>query len=186
MALSARRLHPHFVAAIAGLDRRVIPEDRGETRFTGLRAACDALPERAIQRLEGLTAEHSLAGFPRHYRLRRFFRCRKFASRIVAATIGPDSPRIETQDLVSGRSRHEEARDGGAGRPHPVQRAHGPRDAAGIRLPAPLDRGRSELWDNRRAIRRAREYHPAKVRELHRTTVMEATPPMAELTRSVA
>ena len=42
------------------------------------------------------------------------------------------------------------------------------------------------LWDNRCTMRRACEYDPAQVRELHRTTVMEATPPMAELTRSVA
>ena len=42
------------------------------------------------------------------------------------------------------------------------------------------------LWDNRRTMHRAREYDPRKIRELHRTTVMEPTPPMAALTRKVA
>jgi len=42
------------------LSARVIPEDGGETQFTDLRAAYDALPERTQRRLEGLVAEHSL------------------------------------------------------------------------------------------------------------------------------
>jgi len=42
------------------------------------------------------------------------------------------------------------------------------------------------LWDNRCTMHRACEYDPGKIRELHRTTVMEETPPMAERTRNVA
>ena len=42
------------------------------------------------------------------------------------------------------------------------------------------------LWDNRCTMHRAREHDAGKVRELHRTTVMEPTPPMASLSRRIA
>ena len=42
------------------------------------------------------------------------------------------------------------------------------------------------LWDNRCTMHRAREYDAGKVRELHRTTVMELTSPMASLSRRIA
>jgi alpha-ketoglutarate-dependent 2,4-dichlorophenoxyacetate dioxygenase len=42
------------------LSARIVPPDGGNTEFASMRAAYDALPEDARQKLEGLVAEHSL------------------------------------------------------------------------------------------------------------------------------
>lgn len=186
MALSARRLHPHFVAAIAGLDSRVIPEDRGETRFTGPRAAYDALPDRAIQRLEGLTAEHSLLysrgtiGFTDFSGAEN---SRLGASPRPLVRTHPGSKRKTLYPAAHAMKNHGMAVPEGR-IPLKDFMDHAPRPGFGYthRWTA----GDPILWDNRCTMHRAREYDPAKVREPHRTTVMEATSPMAELTRSVA
>jgi alpha-ketoglutarate-dependent 2,4-dichlorophenoxyacetate dioxygenase len=59
-----RQSHPGYTFKIAAgkysfLHARIIPEADGQTKFADMRAACDALPERSKQRLEGVVAEHS-------------------------------------------------------------------------------------------------------------------------------
>jgi len=168
------------------LAAHVIPEDGGETQFANMRAAYDALSDRMKQRLDGLTAEHSLLYSRGTIGFTDFSDEEK--QRLGSATqpivrVHPGSRRntlylashammIHGMEVPEGRILLKELMDH-ATRPEFV---HTHRWTAGDLV----------LWDNRCTMHRAREYDAAKIRELHRTTVMEATPPMAELTRTIA
>ena len=123
------------------LSARVIPAEGGETQFTDLRAAWDALPDRMKRRLEGLVAEHSLL-YSRHARLHRLRGGGEGPSWLGAAALGARASGIETEDVVPGLPRHDDTRDGGAGRPHPAPGTDGPRHAARVRVHPRLDGGR--------------------------------------------
>ena len=168
------------------LSARVIPEDGGETQFADLRAAYDALPDRMKQRLDGLIAQHSLLysrgtlGFT-DFTEEEKIRLGSAPQPIVR--VHPGSHRktlylashammIHGMEVPEGRILLKELMDH-ATRPEFVHTHH-------------WTEGDMVLWDNRCTMHRACEYDPSKVRELHRTTVMEPTPPMAELTRTVA
>ena len=168
------------------LSARVIPDDGGETQFADLRAAYDALPDRMKRRLNGLTAEHSLLysrgtlGFT-DYTEEEKVRLGSAPQPIVR--VHPGSGRrtlylashammIHGMEVPEGRILLKELMDH-ATRPEFVY-TH--RWTAGDMV----------LWDNRCTMHRACEYDAGKIRELHRTTVMEPTPPMAELRRNVA
>ncbi len=168
------------------LSARVVPGDGGETQFTDLRAAYDALPDRMKQRLEGLTAEHSLLYSRSTIGFTDFSdaeKARLGSSPQPLVRTHPGSKRktlylashammIHGMEVPEGRILLKELMDH-ATRPEFVY-TH--RWTAGDLV----------LWDNRCTMHRACEYDPGKVRELHRTTIMEPAPPMAELTRSVA
>lgn len=168
------------------LSARVIPEDGGETRFADLRAAYDALPDRMKQRLEGLVAEHSLLYSRGTLGFTDFTEAEKIrlgsapqpivrvhpGSRRKTLYLASHAMMIHGMEVPEGRILLKELMDH-ATRPEFV---HTHRWTACDLV----------LWDNRCTMHRACEYDPHKVRELHRTTVMEQTPPMAELTRKVA
>jgi alpha-ketoglutarate-dependent 2,4-dichlorophenoxyacetate dioxygenase len=168
------------------LSARVIPEDGGETQFADMRAAYDALPDRMKRRLDNLTAEHSLLysrgtlGFT-DFSEEEKIRLGSAPQPIVR--VHPGSKRktlylashammIHGMEVPEGRILLKELMDH-ATRPEFV---HTHRWTAGDLV----------LWDNRCTMHRACEYDPLAVRELHRTTVMESTAPMAERTRRVA
>ena len=168
------------------LSARVIPEDGGETQFADMRAAYDALPARMKQRLDGLTAEHSLLysrGTIGFVDFSEEEKARLGSAPQPLVRVHPGTGRknlylashammIHGMEIPEGRILLKELMDH-ATRPEFVY-TH--RWTAGDLV----------LWDNRRTMHRACEYDPTKVRELHRTTVMEPTPPMAELRRSAA
>jgi alpha-ketoglutarate-dependent 2,4-dichlorophenoxyacetate dioxygenase len=168
------------------LSARVIPEDGGETQFADLRAAYDALPYRMQQRLVGLTAEHSLlysrgtlgfTDFSDEEKIRLGSAPQPIVrehpgSRRKTLYLASHAMMIHGMEVPEGRILLKELMDH-ATRPEFV---HTHRWTAGDLV----------LWDNRCTMHRACEYDAAKVRELHRTTVMEAIPPMTELTRNVA
>jgi len=168
------------------LSARVIPEDGGETQFADMRAAYDALPDRMKRRLDGLTAEHSLLYSRGTLGFTDFTPEEK--SRLGSAPqplvrTHPGSKRktlylashammIHGMEVPEGRILLKELMDH-ATRPEFV---HTHRWTEGDLV----------LWDNRCTMHRACEYDPSKIRELHRTTVMEPTPPMEALTRNAA
>jgi alpha-ketoglutarate-dependent 2,4-dichlorophenoxyacetate dioxygenase len=168
------------------LSARVIPEDGGETEFADLRAAYDALPGRMKRRLDGLVAEHSLlysrgtlgfTDFTEEEKIRLGSAPQPLVrmhpgSRRTTLYIASHAMMIHGMEVPEGRILLKELMDH-ATRP---EFTHTHRWTAGDLV----------LWDNRCTMHRAREYDAGAVRELHRTTVMEPTPPMAELTRNVA
>jgi alpha-ketoglutarate-dependent 2,4-dichlorophenoxyacetate dioxygenase len=168
------------------LSARVVPQDGGETQFADMRAAYDALPERMKQRLEGLVAEHSLLysrgtiGFTdfSEEEKRRLGSAPQPIVRVHPGSrrktlyLASHAMLIRGMAIPEGRILLKDLMDH-ATRPEFV---HTHRWTARDLV----------LWDNRCTMHRAREYDPREVRELHRTTVMEPTPPMAELIRNVA
>ena len=168
------------------LSARVIPDDGGETQFADLRAAYDALPDRMKHRLDGLTAEHSLLysrgtlGFTDFTEEEKI---RLGSAPQPIARVHPGSGRgtlylashammIHGMEVPEGRILLKELMDH-ATRPEFVYTHR-------------WTEGDMVLWDNRCTMHRACEYDAGRVRELHRTTVMEPGPPMAELMRNVA
>jgi len=168
------------------LSARVIPDDGGETQFADLRAAYDALPDRMKHRLDGLTAEHSLLysrgtlGFTDFTEEEKI---RLGSAPQPIARVHPGSGRgtlylashammIHGMEVPEGRVLLKELMDH-ATRPEFVYTHR-------------WTEGDMVLWDNRCTMHRACEYDAGRVRELHRTTVMEPGPPMAELMRNVA
>jgi alpha-ketoglutarate-dependent 2,4-dichlorophenoxyacetate dioxygenase len=168
------------------LHAHVIPDEGGETEFADMRAAHDALPERMKRRLEGLVAEHSLLYSRGTIGFTDFSpeeQARLGSAPQPLVRVHPGSKRktlylashammIHGMEIPEGRILLKDLMDH-ATRPEFVY-TH--RWTAGDLV----------LWDNRCTMHRAREYDPARVRELRRTTVMEPTPPMEELTRRVA
>jgi alpha-ketoglutarate-dependent 2,4-dichlorophenoxyacetate dioxygenase len=168
------------------LSARVVPEDGGETQFADLRAAYDALPNRMKRRLDGLAAEHSLlysrgtigfTDFSQEEKVRLGSAPQPIVrvhpgSRRKTLYLASHAMLIHGMEIPEGRILLKDLMDH-ATRPEFV---HTHRWTEGDLV----------LWDNRCTMHRAREYDPHKVRELHRTTVMESIPPMAELTRNVA
>ena len=73
MALTFRKLHPHFVAEVSPVDLRrvhdgetlallakVVPPVAADTEFTDMRGAYDALPAETKAQLEGLRVHHTV------------------------------------------------------------------------------------------------------------------------------
>ena len=168
------------------LSARVVPREGGETRFADLRAAYDALPDRMKQRLDGLVAEHSLLYSRGTIGFTDFSdeeKARLGSAPQPLVRVHPGSGRktlylashammIHGMEVPEGRILLKELMDH-ATRPEFVYTHI-------------WTAGDLVLWDNRCTMHRACEYDPGKIRELHRTTVMEETPPMAERTRNVA
>ncbi len=156
------------------LSARVIPPEGGETEFTDLRAAYDALPDTTRMRLEGLVAEHSI-----------------WHSRGLVADLAIDDEERAAlppvpQVLVRTHS--------GSKRRTLYLAAHAFRirglpDAEGKSLLADLTEfatqprfvythrwtvGDLVMWDNRCTMHRGRAYDDARYRrDMHRTTVRD-------------
>jgi alpha-ketoglutarate-dependent 2,4-dichlorophenoxyacetate dioxygenase len=162
------------------LSARVIPSEGGETQFADMRAAWDALPDRMKARLEGLVCEHT----------------QLFSRAKIAFTDWSEEERIKMapvpQVLVRthpGSGRKSLFLSSHAGRirgmeepearvllmdlmEHATQRefVYTHRWAAGDLV----------MWDNRCTMHRAREYDETQVRDMHRTTVSDGKPTVAE------
>jgi alpha-ketoglutarate-dependent 2,4-dichlorophenoxyacetate dioxygenase len=162
------------------LSARVIPEQGGETQFADMRAAWDALPERTKARLDGLICEHTqlfsrakiaftdwseqervkMAPVPQVLVRTHPGSGRKslFLSSHAGCIQGMEEPeaRVLLMDLIE----------------HATQRefVHTHRWRVGDLV----------MWDNRCTMHRAREYDETQVRDLHRTTVSDGKPTVAE------
>ncbi len=162
------------------LSARVIPDQGGETQFADMRAAWDALPDTMKRRVEGMICEHT----------QLFSRAKIGFTDWAPEEIEKMAP--VPQVLVrthpgSGRkslflSSHA-GRIGGMEEPEArlllmdlIEHATQPRFVYTHRW----REGDLVMWDNRCTMHRAREYDETKIRDLHRTTVSDGRPTVAE------
>ncbi|HEY4173913.1 MAG TPA: TauD/TfdA family dioxygenase [Rhodopila sp.] len=162
------------------LSARVIPAEGGETQFADMRAAWDALPERMKGRLEGLICEHT----------------QLFSRAKIAFTDWSEEERVKMapvpQVLVRthpGSGRRSLFLSSHAGRIRGMEEPE-----ARVLLMDLMEHatqrefvythrwavGDLVMWDNRCTMHRAREYDETQVRDLHRTTVSDGRPTVAE------
>ncbi len=162
------------------LSARVIPADGGETQFADMRAAWDALPVRTQARLDGMVCEHT----------QLFSRAR------IGFTDWAEEERTKMAAVPQILVRTHP----GSGRKSLFLSSHAGR-IRGMEEPEArmllLDLtehatqrefvythrwtvGDLVMWDNRCTMHRAREYDETQVREMHRTTVSDGVPTVAE------
>ena len=163
------------------LSARKVPSEGGETQFADMRAAWDALPERKQAFLDGLICEHT-----------QLFSRAKIGftdwSEEERARMAPVPQRMVRTHPGSGRkslflSSHA-GRIRGIEEPEArmmlmdlIEFATQPQFVHTHRWTA----GDLVMWDNRCTMHRAREYDETQVRDLHRTTVSDGVPTVAEL-----
>ncbi len=162
------------------LSARVIPSEGGETQFADMRAAWDALPERMKARLEGLICEHT----------------QLFSRAKIAFTDWSDEERRKMapvpQVLVRthpGSHRKSLFLSSHAGRIRGMEEPEARMLLMDLMEHATQrefvythrwSTGDLVMWDNRCTMHRAREYDETQVRDLHRTTVSDGLPTVAE------
>ena len=162
------------------LSARIIPSEGGETQFADMRAAWDALPDTMKARLEGLICEHTQI-FSR--------------AKIGFTDWAPEElERMAPVPQVLVRTHP------GSGRKSLYLSSHAGRVRG---MPEPEARmllldlnefatqpqfvythvwktGDLVMWDNRCTMHRARDYDATQVRDMHRTTVSDGVPTVAE------
>jgi alpha-ketoglutarate-dependent 2,4-dichlorophenoxyacetate dioxygenase len=162
------------------LSARVIPDEGGETQFADMRAAWDALPPKMQARLEGLVCEHTQL----YSRARIGFTDWSAEERAKMAPV--------PQVLVRTHS--------GSGRKSLYLSSHagiirGMEEPEARMLLLDLNEHATQpqfvythswtvgdlvMWDNRCTMHRARTYDETQVRDMHRTTVSDGVPTVAE------
>jgi alpha-ketoglutarate-dependent 2,4-dichlorophenoxyacetate dioxygenase len=162
------------------LSARAIPSEGGETQFADMRAAWDALPDRAKARLDGLICEHT----------QLFSRAR------IGFTDWSEEELVKMapvpQVLVRthpGSQRKSLYLSSHAGRIRGMQEPEARMlllDLTEHATQPPFvythkwTPGDLVMWDNRCTMHRAREYDEAQVRDMHRTTVSDGRPTVTE------
>ncbi|HEY0185450.1 MAG TPA: TauD/TfdA family dioxygenase [Rhodopila sp.] len=162
------------------LSARVIPAEGGETQFADMRAAWDALTDRMKARLEGLICEHT----------QLFSRAR------IGFTDWSEEELVKMAPVPQVLVRTHP----GSGRKSLFLSSHAGR-IRGMEEPEArmllIDLmehatqrefvythrwtvGDLVMWDNRCTMHRAREYDETQVRDMHRTTVSDGVPTVAE------
>jgi alpha-ketoglutarate-dependent 2,4-dichlorophenoxyacetate dioxygenase len=162
------------------LSARVIPHEGGETQFADMRAAWDALPDRMKARLDGLVCEHT----------------QLFSRGSIGFTDWSEEEREKMAPVPQVLVRTHP----GSGRKSLFLSSHAGR-IRGMEEPEArlllMDLtehatqrefvythrwtvGDLVMWDNRCTMHRAREYDATRVRDLHRTTVSDGVPTVAE------
>ena len=162
------------------LSARRIPSEGGETQFADMRAAWDALPERKKARLEGLICEHT----------------QLFSRAKIGFTDWSEEERVKMapvpQVLVRthpGSRRKSLYLSSHAGRIRGMEEPEARMMLLDLSEFATQPQfvhthswtvGDLVMWDNRCTMHRAREYDETQVRDLHRTTVSDGLPTVAE------
>ena len=162
------------------LSARKIPSWGGETQFADMRAAWDALPDRMKARVEGMVCEHT----------QLFSRAR------IGFTDWSEEERVKMAPVPQLLVRTHP----GSGRKSLYLSSHAGR-IRGMEEPEArmllLDLtefatqpqfvythhwtvGDLVMWDNRCTMHRARDYDDTEVRDLHRTTVSDGRPTVAD------
>jgi alpha-ketoglutarate-dependent 2,4-dichlorophenoxyacetate dioxygenase len=162
------------------LSARVIPSEGGETQFADMRAAWDALPDRMKARLEGLICEHT----------------QLFSRASIGFTDWSDEERAKMAPVPQVLVRTHP----GSGRKSLFLSSHAGRirgmeePEARVLLMELMEHaterefvythrwsvGDLVMWDNRCTMHRARAYDESQVRDMHRTTVSDGVPTVAE------
>jgi alpha-ketoglutarate-dependent 2,4-dichlorophenoxyacetate dioxygenase len=162
------------------LSARAIPAEGGEIQFADMRAAWDALPDRTKARLEGLICEHT----------------QLFSRAKIAFTDWSEEERVKMAPVPQVLVRAHP----GSGRKSLFLSSHAGRiqgmeePEARMLLMDLMEHatqrefvhthrwtvGDLAMWDNRCTMHRAREYDETQVRDMHRTTVSDGKPTVAE------
>jgi alpha-ketoglutarate-dependent 2,4-dichlorophenoxyacetate dioxygenase len=162
------------------LSARVIPGEGGETQFADMRAAWDTLPDKMKSRLEGAICEHT-----------QLFSRAKIGftdwSEEERAKMAPVPQVLVRTHPGSGRKSLFLSSHAGRirGMPEPEARMMLMDLIEHATQPAFVYTHRWQvgdlvMWDNRCTMHRAREYDETQVRDLHRTTVSDGMPTVAE------
>jgi len=162
------------------LSARAIPSEGGETQFADMRAAWDALPERTKARLDGLICEHT----------------QLFSRGKIGFTDWSEEERVKMapvpQVLVRthpGSGRQSLYLSSHAGRIRGMEEPEARMLLLDLTEHATQERfvyshrwtvGDLVMWDNRCTMHRARAYDETQVRDMHRTTVSDGRPTVAE------
>jgi alpha-ketoglutarate-dependent 2,4-dichlorophenoxyacetate dioxygenase len=162
------------------LSARAIPIEGGETQFADMRAAWDALPDKMKAQLDGLICEHT----------------QLFSRAKIAFTDWSEEERIKMapvpQVLVRthpGSHRKSLYLSSHAGRIRGMEEPE-----ARVLLMDLMEHATQRefvythrwalddlvMWDNRCTMHRARDYDDTQVRDMHRTTVSDGVPTVAE------
>jgi len=162
------------------LSARAIPSEGGETQFADMRAAWDALPDLMKARLEGLICDHT----------------QLFSRAKIAFTDWSEEERVKMAPVPQVLVRTHP----GSGRKSLFLSSHAGRirgmeePEARVLLMDLMEHatqrefvythrwtlGDLVMWDNRCTMHRARQYDETQVRDMHRTTVSDGKPTVAE------
>ena len=162
------------------LSARAIPPEGGETEFADMRAAYDALPEKTKASLEGKIAMHSIIYSREMIGFTDYSKEERDGLPAVPHVMVRTHPGSGRKSLYLASYAHEIQ-----GMPTPEARMllHDLMEHATQRQFVYTHRwrvGDIVMWDNRCTMHRARDYDMSYRRDLHRTTVMDDAPTVAE------
>ena len=162
------------------LSARTIPPEGGETQFADMRAAWDALPDRMKARLEGLICEHTQLFSRARIGFTDWSTEERAKMAPVPQVLVRTHPGSNRKSLYlsshAGRIRGMEEPEARMLLMDLTEHATQPQFVYTHRWAV----GDLVMWDNRCTMHRAREYDDAQVRDLHRTTVSDGMPTVAE------
>ena len=163
------------------LSARTVPSEGGETQFADMRAAWDALPERKQAFLDGLICEHTQLFSRAKIGFTDWSEEERVRMAPVPQLMVRTHPGSGRKSLYlsshAGRIRGMEEPKARMLLMDLIEFATEPRFVHTHRWTV----GDLVMWDNRCTMHRAREYDETRVRDLHRTTVSDGVPTVAEL-----
>jgi alpha-ketoglutarate-dependent 2,4-dichlorophenoxyacetate dioxygenase len=162
------------------LSARVIPSEGGDTQFADMRAAWDALPDRTKVRLEGLICEHTQLFSRAKIGFSDWSKEERVKMAPVPQVLVRMHPGSGRKSLFlsshAGRIRGMEEPEARMLLLDLMEHATQPEFVYAHRWTV----GDLVMWDNRCTMHRAREYDQTHVRDMHRTTVSDGKPTVAE------
>ena len=163
------------------LSARTVPSEGGETQFADMRAAWDALEERKKAFLDGLICEHTQLFSRAKIGFTDWSEEERVRMAPVPQLMVRTHPGSGRKSLYlsshAGRIRGMEEPEARMLLMDLIEFATEPRFVHTHRWTV----GDLVMWDNRCTMHRAREYDETRVRDLHRTTVSDGVPTVAEL-----
>jgi alpha-ketoglutarate-dependent 2,4-dichlorophenoxyacetate dioxygenase len=162
------------------LSARNIPSEGGETQFADMRAAWDALPDRKKAMLEGMICEHTQLFSRARIGFSDWSEEERAKMAPVPQVLVRTHPGSHRKSLYlsshAGRIRGMEEPEARMLLLDLTEFATQPQFVYTHRWTA----GDLVMWDNRCTMHRAREYDDTQVRDMHRTTVSDGVPTVAE------
>ncbi len=162
------------------LSARVVPPDGGETEFTDMRAAYDALPDKMKARLEGKVAIHSIMHSRAVMGFADYSQEELDALPPVPHAMVRTHPGSGRKALYIASYAHEIQ---GMDTPEARMLLHDLMEHATQRQFVHTHTWRAGdlvMWDNRCTMHRARDYDMTQRRDLHRSTVMDDGPTVSD------
>ena len=162
------------------LSARAIPSEGGETQFADMRAAWDALPDRTKSRVQEMICEHTQLFSRARIGFTDWSEEERAKMAPVPQVLVRTHPGSGRQSLYlsshAGRIRGMEEPEARMLLLDLTEHATQPAFVFTHRWTV----GDLVMWDNRCTMHRAREYDESQVRDMHRTTVSDGLPTVAE------